>query len=69
MIETDEGDEDEATANSLYRRLLPINYYETIEIELDGDNQPVKDSQPLEEVPRSFTSVQVSLEWSYVELD
>ena len=61
MIDSDEGEEDGATANSLYRHVLAINYYESI-YKLDS----LKDSdldppRPLQAVPSSFQSIQVNL--------
>ena len=51
----EEEEEDKTSALSLYRRVLSLNYYETIE-PIDYTAEP----QPLTQVPTAFSSVQVA---------
>lgn len=56
-MDIEEGEEDDTTADSLYRRLLPINFYEVIE-HVQGGYKEKK--RQVKDVPRTFESVQVN---------
>ena len=50
-----EEDESKADQNALYKKLLALNYYETIEPQ-DYEEPP----RPLRKVPQTFESVEVT---------